>query len=42
MVKVGLQTMDTHQLMDVNALLDSGATGMFMYKKFAKGNNISI
>ena len=34
--------MDTHQLMDVNALLDSGATGMFMDKKFAEGNNISM
>ena len=34
--------MDTHRLMDVNALLDSGATGMFMDKKFAEGNNISM
>ena len=34
--------MNTHRLMDVNALLDSGATGMFMDKKFAKGNNISM
>ena len=42
MVKVGLRTMDTHRLMDVNALLDSSATGMFMDKKFAEGNNISM
>ena len=34
--------MDTHQLMDVNALLDSGAISMFMNKKFAEGNNISM
>ena len=34
--------MDTHQLMDVNALLDSSATSMFMDKKFAEGNNISM
>ena len=42
MVKVGLKTMDTNWLMDVNALLNSGATGMFMDKKFAEGNNISM
>ena len=42
MVKVGLRTMDTHRLMDVNTMLDSGATGMFMDKKFAEGNNISM
>ena len=40
MVKVGLRTMDTHRLMDVNTLLDSSATSMFMDKKFAEGNNI--
>ena len=42
MVKVGLQTMDTHQLMDVNVLLDSSTTAMFMNKKFAENNNISM
>ena len=41
-VKVGLRTMNTHQLMDANAMLDSGATGMFMDKKFAENNNISM
>ena len=34
--------MDTHRLMDVNALLNSGTTSMFMDKKFAEGNNISM
>ena len=42
MVKVGLQTMDTHRMVDVNALLDSGATGMFIDKKFVEGNGIAM
>ena len=40
MVKVGLQTMNTHCLMDVNVLLNSGTTGMFIDKKFAEYKNI--
>ena len=34
MINVGLCTMDTHCMVDVKALLDSGATGMFIDKKF--------
>ena len=34
--------MDTHRMVDVKALLDSGATGMFIDKKFAEGNRIAM
>jgi len=34
--------MDTHHMVDVKALLDSGATGMFIDKKFAEGNRIAM
>jgi len=34
--------MDTHRMIDVKALLDSGATGMFIDKKFAEGNEIAM
>jgi len=40
MINVGLCTMDTHHMVNVKALLDSGATGMFIDKKFAEGNRI--
>jgi len=42
MINVGLCTMDTHRMVDVKALLDSGATGMFIDKKFAEGNGIAM
>jgi len=42
MINVGLRTMDTHRMVDVKALLDSGATGMFIDKKFAEGNGIAM
>jgi len=42
MINVGLHTMDTHRMVDVKALLDSGATGMFIDKKFAEGNGITM
>jgi hypothetical protein len=42
MVNVGLRTLDMHRMIDVKALLDSGATGMFMDRKFAEGNGISL
>jgi len=42
MINVGLRTMDTHHMVDVKALLDSGATGMFMDKKFVEGNGITM
>ena len=42
MVKVGLKTLDTQRQMDENALLDCGATGLFIDTKWAKGNFISM
>jgi len=33
--------MDTHRMVDVKTLLDSGATGMFIDKKFVEGNGIT-
>ena len=42
MVKVGLKTLDTQRQMDEDALLDCGATGLFMDTKWAKGNFISM
>ena len=42
MVKVGLKTLDMQRQMDENALLDCGATGLFMDTKWAKGNFISM
>ena len=42
MINVGLHTMDTHRIVDVKALLDSGATEMFIDKKFAEGNRIAM
>jgi len=42
MINAGLHTMDTHCMVDVKALLDSGATGMFIDKKFAEGNGIAM
>jgi len=40
MINIGLRTMDTHRMVDMKALLDSGATEMFIDKKFAEGNGI--
>ena len=42
MVKVDLEILDTQRQMDENALLDCGATGLFMDMKWAKGNFISM
>ena len=42
MVKVGLKTLDKQRQMDENALLDCGATGLFMDTKWIKGNFISM
>jgi len=42
MINVGLRTMDTHCMVDMEALLDSGATEMFIDKKFAEGNGIAM
>ena len=42
MVKVGLKLVDTHQMVDVDALLDSGTTRVFMDRKFAECNGIAM
>ena len=42
MVKVGLKSVDTHQMVDVDTLLDSGATRVFMDKKFTEHNGIAM
>jgi len=34
--------MDTHHMVDMKVLSDSGATGMFIDKKFAEGNGIAM
>jgi len=36
MVKIGLERIDTHEGTTVEALLDSGATGLVMSSEFAK------
>ena len=38
MVKVGLKLVDTHQMINVDVLLNSGTTGAFMDRKFAACN----
>ena len=42
MVNVGLRTLDTGRMYDEKVLLDCGTTGLFMDRKFAKGNNIAM
>jgi len=42
MISIRLCTMDTHHMVDMKVLLDSGATGMFIDKKFAEGNGITM
>jgi len=42
MISIGLRTMDMHCMVDVKALLDSRATGLFIDKKFAEGNRIMM
>ena len=42
MVKVGLKLADMRQMVDVDVLLDSGATGVFMDKKFTECNGIAM
>ena len=42
MVKVGLKLVDMHQMVDVDALLDSSAAGVFMDRKFAECNGIAM
>jgi hypothetical protein len=40
MLTVGLKTVDTHAMVDVEALLDSGATGLFINHALVHGNGI--
>jgi predicted aspartyl protease len=40
MLKVGLKTVDTHTMVEVDALLDSGATGLFINRTLVKNNGI--
>ena len=42
MVKVGLKSTNMHQKVDVDVLLDSGTTRVFIDKKFAECNGIAI
>ena len=39
---IGLEKIDTHEGVMVKALLDSGATGMFMDKGFAERNGFKL
>ena len=41
-MKVGLEKVDTHEGMIVDALLDSGATGLFMNKEFVERNRFKM
>ena len=41
-MKVGLEKIDSHEGVSVNALLDSGATGMFADKKFIEKNSFKL
>ena len=41
-IKVGLEKVDTHEGVTVDALLDSGATGLFMDKKFIEKNGFRM
>jgi hypothetical protein len=42
MLTVGLKTIDTHAMVDVEALLDSGATGLFINHVLVHGNGIHM
>ena len=42
MVKVGLKSVDTHQMVDVDTLLDSSTTGVFIDRKFTECDGIAM
>jgi len=41
-MKVGLEKLENHEGVAVKALLDSGATGLFMDMKFAKEKGFKL
>ena len=41
MLTVGLKNVDTHAMIDVEALLDSGATGLFINRELVHNNGIA-
>ena len=41
MLTVGLKNVDTHAMIDVDVLLDSGATGLFINHEFVHNNGIA-
>ena len=41
MLTVGLKTVNTHTMIDVDALLDSGATGLFINRELVQNNGIA-
>jgi len=41
MLTVGLKTVDTHTMIDVDALLDSGATSLFINRELVQNNGIA-
>ena len=41
-MKIGLEKINTHEGVTVKALLDSGATGMFVDKKFAERHGFKL
>jgi hypothetical protein len=41
MLKIGLKTVDTHTFLNLVALLDCGATGLFIDRAYVRRNNIT-
>ena len=42
MLTVGWKNVDTHAMIDVEALLDSGATGLFINHELVRNNGIAM
>jgi hypothetical protein len=42
MLKIGLKTVDTHTFLNLVALLDCGATGLFIDRAYVRRNNITM
>jgi len=41
-MQIGVEKIDTHEGISVKALLDSGATGLFMSKKYAERESFKL